>query len=385
MKRKFLASPPSTPSKRFRRGVSTFVRGARLGSSAFRAIKKGSFVIKRKARRFTRSPNKQRNGSGSKVTSSSSAYTGSDTRMQWKMGKPNSLGRFKLIKDCPPIKWVVTGSGLAQSLPSSTGYTQGYVDLPYMGPTELSNFGSLIQNNIWQNVSGSFSSNPNQSAGAQKFFWKYTSIDIQLYNSSVTAMELELYDYIPKRDNVTTLAGYLTTMNSNDPTTAGRNTALTPASVYPTIANYGVKPQDDNYATLHYNIKKAKKVKLAPGETHHHKIFLKYNKLYDPDLIDLSHQNYKGWSAGVFIIWKGAPVTYSGNTSQTQPANQNLRWIATARYCGKGVAIGHKHLEYSSTIANPTGDVIWVNEAQGVIMEQSLAVSTNNLLNTIAA
>jgi len=144
-----------------------------------------------------------------------------------------------------------------------------------------------------------------------RVFIKYITTEHRIENLTIRPMEIEIYDYVYKRDSPDTLGTTFTNAviydNVGDRTDAPYQNAV---STLP-----GWKPTDSSPMNQYLKIVKRKKVWLQAGESHVHTVNTRYNKAWDPGMAATNAQviNYKGFTHGTFVIGMGCLST--GQTS----------------------------------------------------------------------
>jgi len=316
------------------------------------------------------------------MSEKSSGYSSADTKVNWKFG-----GKFhypkKLIKPWPPVKSMLTNSFYA-TIQQTTQISQGFVYFDYWTRDTLNGFSKIMENSWFLNSQPGAVTVPNTSINSQKYLMLSNYADMMLTNASLAAMELHIYEYTPRNDTSHTFGECATDSLGGERSGVyhlpGNNfNTLTEAAI--TYTTWGWTPYMSPYVTTNYKIRKPKIVKLAPGETHHHKVFMKYGKMWNnarsaaEDISGGSKWNWRGWSCGTLVVFKGTPCSYSGlgGGLPTSISINELRGIVTQTIVAKHMAYDRPHVEFANAVGLAVGNEQLVDEAIAEVVVQGAA------------
>lgn len=319
-----------------------------------------------------------------KPENSSSGYSGANTHRKFKFGHKFKYPK-KLFMDVAPVHSILSFAGVVDAL-SNVAISQGLIEIEYMTHATMDGLAKIMQNEYFKYGQPGAASVPNlvntPAVNDIRFFVDKMSCDAMLTNASITAMELILYDYVPRRDvNVSLLTCAAGTVGGS---TSGvyilpSNNANTVAS--PSLTTWGWKPYDEPYCVSNYKIFKPKHVRLAPGETHHHKVFCKYGKMWNQGTSDNTKVMYRGWGCGTLCIIKGTPASFSTANSgiDTTVSTVRLRTITTQRFSLRCMKFSKSHTEFANAITLATGNEQIIDEQVGEAFIQASGFVTSNI------
>ena len=296
-------------------------------------------------------------------------YSSSDTKCFHNFEDKSSLKKEgKLIKTLPSQKLLYNG---AAALSAVGANSQGALDICNMVQGNLQELFTIAVN---QELNNLFLANYNGYYVNQKLYVEHAYTTYHYVNSSIYTAKVTLYDYVVRRDTATTAAAMLSGFAAS-PDASGKSTTL--ANVVTSVfSTPGFTPLDSSAFNTHYRITKTTQLTLAPGETHTHKVFAKYNKHFNADLTTGGPDRFRGYSHGVLAIVYGQPGEYSGQAgTTTMPVS--LRCFEITRTKFKLMTFQKPHLETITNINNPAGNPIIIDEQIGELIQAGVGVGTS--------
>lgn len=157
---------------------------------------------------------------------------------------------------------------------------------------------TIIQNNMRQQIGNV----PGTGFADVKVHIKYVSTEYRFMNMTVRPIQIQIYDYVFKRDSLeslNTMFGSVSNFDAAGNIATGSWKAL--SSSLP-----GWKPSDSSAMNQFIKIVKSKKIWLQAGETHVHIINARYNRSWNAGIANAQVGDqltqFKGWTYGCFAL-----------------------------------------------------------------------------------
>jgi len=160
---------------------------------------------------------------------------------------------------------------------------------------------AIIQNNARQQVGNT----PGTGFADVKVFLRTVSQEHRIMNMTIRPIQIEIFDYVFKRDSTDNIQTMLANASSYD---AAGNIATAPW-VNLTTTFPGWKPNDSTAFNQFLRIVKRKKVWLQGGESHVHIVNAVFNKSWNAGMVHTNSgqmKSFKGFTFGTFIICLGS-------------------------------------------------------------------------------
>jgi hypothetical protein len=351
--------PPTYSGKKARTGSSGSL-AKRFGRSLSRRIRTGKWSV-------SRSPQAQ----------SDFSYSGGSISYQYfKFGKKYSKFQGKAGA---PILYQLNQDQVATA--AAAGNQVLLFSGPLMGRSDMQGC-QLVAFNAEKLAVGNTVSTTNNANN--RCFVKSVSSEWRVENLSVKPIEIEIYDYVMKRD---TIDGPATIVGSDWGLEAQGNIVGGGVGYQALTYNLpGWVPQDNSTFNNHVKIIKRKKVWLQAGETHTHVMNAVYNKQIDPALwlttasgVNNGNNYYKGWTFGCFAIGKSG--LYHGSTSGYDMHRATIGAYQITRYHLRPVTLNAAYVQQQSSITATVGNERIVDEVIGQIVEAGVGIIAGGLNN----
>lgn len=198
--------------------------------------------------------------------------------------------------------------------------------------------------------------------------------NFNIANCSTVAVELEIYDVVPKRDVYTKMqfgtnypaVPYETTGTPDEMWKKGslwsNGENVTGTTPYP-AESLGAKPTDIQLWNDYWKITGKKRVMLSAGGVHRHTINVKVNKLIDTSLINMeagdsaAHGTYvtqlRGFTKNIMVVAKGMPVSDSENAAVVTSCDTHLDVVLDYRYKYTYVQNNNSYVQNTDLLTSP--------------------------------
>lgn len=215
---------------------------------------------------------------------------------------------------------------------------------------DMSNLALTQRSQLAKNTGGT----PAGPGTINNVFLQGSYSEIRLANLSVGSVIIEIFDVIVKRDlNPTYTPAYI--MNNVNISNLNSNKESTDALA---IYTRGYHPFDNPAFTQAYTVTKRVQVELAGGEQHTHKIFVKYNKVWNSNLSVTTEfaGGQKGFTYGVLVRTLGG-VVRGANVSQYGTSEHEVVGVVDHRISSRMTAVQAPHIEfykYDAALTQPS-------------------------------
>lgn len=284
-----------------------------------------------------------------------------------------SYARHNLLGSKLPKKVQMTGAPLTwifnQCANTTWGIgTQGNGDAVYVTDNDLKELCSQARAVLSYDATGG--TTVKAATGGNKVYVKYATGTTWYTNSSTRPVMLELNDYVTRRDSANSYTSLLsgTIANPNPPAAIGGGTIYSISAGIPFV-----KPTDQQSLTPFYRITKRTKVWLAPGETHVHKVFVKFEKLFDIEVYNQGTVYLKGWTFGTHYCAKSTPV--HGSTGGYDLGNGEIIIYANLRLVGRAVVQTTQATSGQYVITSVSGTDQYVSVITGLVENVATALN----------
>lgn len=239
---------------------------------------------------------------------------------------------------------------------------QEYQDITYLSPQNINDMITQGIASLGLSTANLFTSG--QGLGTTDLYIMSMKATLRYTNLSNGVLEFDLMDWVARRDVYTDHANNAASPKDCFVTGVGdQTTALTGQSTQYQVV--GVTPFASKLFTMNYNVKRSRKVVLAPGQQHIHNVTLKpwFRINYE-----LANNNnlfaVKKLTSGTSLLYKGAVIKDSTGGATFAPAEIGV--IATYQYKFKLVPVNWRREYITNSLSNTAAATNIENLVTGV-------------------